>query len=485
MQPYLSALHRWIPFRPSGTKPTSLSTFRVCRFIEVSLILLLLLLGLGLSTLPSAFSDEVAFTLPNCPGYRYPVTLETHGPDTLTEPVGGIYCEASRLFASGSYVLTDALERALGPSTILNVDLAAYYFVDESFADWLCSLSWAKAGRMRIYHQKWESGVPHVSSAFHSRLRACDTPAQFIPLGCDIFDDRMTTNSTSSTSSTLCKFGSVNLLHAKLGRFLTTSGERIIFTGSGNINKSLYANIDDWVILKRVKPVPLTNRVDCIFSTLNEFIGKTNVKVKEFRSIQQSCLEAANLTNVSTVPHLILTPLDGAQYFSNVISAIKEADNVWIASQFLGGDKRIIDALSQKDQGNVKILLDDDNYWSLYTKRDYGYAKYQRTKRLSSLQGRADLEIRYLQTNHHSTGKDRNMLHTRIIMTSKGADRRVYTGSAHWRQNSFVFNVEQQMIIERPELVEQYFTFFNDLWQRGLSAASMPLLDVKATFDLP
>ena len=67
-----------------------------------------------------------------------------------------------------------------------------------------------------------------------------------------------------------------------------------------------------------------------------------------------------------------------------------------------------------------------------------------------------------------------------IIITTTGAKTRVYTGSSHWRHNAFVFNVEQQLVIERPELVAEYTTFFQRMWEHGLPSGSMPLLDVEA-----
>ena len=352
---------------PQRTKLATVSSGAFRHLISAPFLCSFLLLVLGLLYARPAFADEVVFTLPNCEGYNYPVKLETHGPNLLQAPVGHLYCEASKLRTSNNYALTEAIDQALGTRTVVEVDIAAHYFVDESFADWLCSLSWADDGQIRIYHQHWESGVSHVSTEFYRQLRACGTPTQFLPLGCDIFDDSAAPTSNNSSPSRLCKYGSVNLLHANIGRFLTTNGESIIFTGSGNINKSLYANIDDWLILERSKSEPLSAGVECIFATLKAFTGRINVPVAEFRSKQKSCLETASLTNVRTAPQLILTPLGGTKYFSTVIADIADADSVWIASQFLGGDKRIIDALSQKTQGDVRILLDDDNAWNVFT----------------------------------------------------------------------------------------------------------------------
>ena len=448
------------------------------------LALTVLLLALGLTPVRAAWADEAVFTLPNCTGYEYPVALSTRDGNTIEAPAGGLYCEASKVQTSDGYALTETLGRTLGARTVRRVDLTAYYFRDKKFADWLCSLSWTDDALINVYHQRWESGVPHVSNEFYGRLRECSTPVRFRPVGCDVFDDSVASVPDASTSPALCKRGSVAILHAKIWRFITTNGETIILTGSGNVNKSLYANVDDWLVLERSESDPLAKRVECMFSTLNAFVGRMDVKVAEFRSRQESCLNAAKLTKVRTEPQIILTPFGGTQYFSSVITDIKQADSVWVTSQFLG-DKRVINALSGRTQGEVKILLDDDNYWSLFKKRDYGYAEWKRVKRLKALQERTDTQIRYLQTNHHSSGEDSNMLHTRIIMTSTAGVRRVYTGSAHWRQNSFVFNMEQQLVIEKPELVAAYTGFLERLWERGLSDTEMPLVDVPATNKVP
>ena len=443
------------------------------------LVLLFCLAALAFYRIDPVSADEVVFTLPHCTGYDYPVELSTRDGKFLKGPAGGLYCDASKIDVSDGYALTQTIDQTLGARIVRSIDLTAYYFRDKRFAEWICSLSSTDDAPINIFHQRWITGVSHVSDEFHDGLQECSARVRFHPIGCDIFDDAAPSTPDESTSSEHCKLGFVSILHAKIGRFVTTSGETIIFAGSGNINKSLYANVDDWLVFDRDQSDPLAKQFRCMFSTLHEFSGKMNVRVKEFRLEHASCLDGAKETSVSTEPQIILTPYGGTQYFSNVVSAIGEAEIVWIASQFLD-DNRIIRALSQRSKGELKILLDDDNYWSMEKRRNVGYAEWDRVKRLWVLKGRPDTQIRYLQTNHHSSGKNMNMLHARIIITSTGGHWRVYSGSAYWRQNSFVFNIEQQVIIEKPELVSRYKTFFERLWKDGLSATQMPFVDVPA-----
>ena len=378
------------------------------------LLILLLLLMLPFYPLHMGWGDEVVFTVPHCPHYKYPVPLSTKDNNILDAPTGALYCEASRVPITNGYALTEILDENLGGSTIRRVDLAAYYFRDSRFADWLCSRRWTNDAQIYIHHQQWKSGVPHVSTEFRDQLNRCPIPVHFIPIGCDIFDDTLDSTPDPSEPSSTCQRGFVSILHAKIGRFVTTDGTTITYLGSGNINKSLYANIDDWVVLHRRHSDPFNEHINCIFSTLQTFAYRTDVKVKHFRSAHESCLEGQSLTNHTSVPAIILTPYRGTQYFSRVIADIQEADSVWVMSQFLG-DTRVINALSKRTKGGLKILLDDDNYWSLEKERDEGYAQWKRVQRLRSLQTKEGTQIRYLQTNHHSSGKDNNMLHTRII----------------------------------------------------------------------
>lgn len=416
------------------------------------------------------------FTLPECDGFKYPVEISRNGGGMTAGPFGNVYCDGTRKYQTSTIKseLMTRLEKALAGKQINGIDIAAYYIDDADFAEWVCGLPFIEGAMIRIFYQTWFSGQPHVSNDFYGALKSCKASVVFIPVGCDLFDQ----GSAEATLGRKC-MGKVSIMHAKIGRFVLEEGDTVVFTGSGNLNKSLYTNIDDWLIHELPVKDSQARRFECIFSSLLAHSTHDPLSSTESKKAFENCVESITSSADDQGLSMTLTPFAGIEYFNKIVENLEQAEEVMIASQFLD-DRRVVAAIQKNSTGKFRIVLDDDNYWAQRNGTDTGYANGSRAQLLSALAPKANVEIRFSQTNHHGSAIERNMLHTRIVIVRRSGIYTVHAGSAHLRQNSFIRNLEVQYEINAPSLTESYRAFFESLWARSLQYRDMPLLDVPA-----
>lgn len=417
-------------------------------------------------------SAEIApvFTEPDCSNKPYIVAVTDSNGSPLPYPPGGLYCNENDFdawdFSKSNYAAK--IDELIGGEQVQNIYLANYFYSDISFANWLCDISDA-AVNIYLYYQSSGSTYDHISKDFADSLGRCDGTVVFREIGCDIFEEQNRCG------------GGANILHAKVSLFEMSNGELVVFSGSGNANKSFYANLEDWQIWRTSHREGVGIRIRCLFDVLEEISGLRIVPIGFFERVNKQCLSSRNLELSERTPNIKIAtlPSDSDWYRQEIIRAINSADRVLVTSQFLD-DPEIVGAILEKI-GSVTMVMDDDWYWALKGITSSEIIGQSDVANFETAFLNGDLNISFLLTNHHSEARLKNTNHLRYLVTqSAGGAPVVFTGGAHLKEGSINLNIEIQYVLSDPETVSGYLEHFSRLEARSLKADQMPIFDAPA-----
>jgi hypothetical protein len=389
----------------------------------------------------------------------------------MPHPPGGLYCNESDFdnwdFAQS--IFAKKLNDLIDKKKIKNIYLSDYFYSETSYARWLCDASVGLVGHIYLYYQSSGSTYSHISREFADTLANCGAPISFREVGCDVFDtpDR-------------CGSG-VNILHAKVKLFEFFDGSFVVFSGSGNANKSFFANLEDWQIWNSDFSTGNGLRAFCLFEVLEEISGLRIVPVGFFTKVYKQCLSSRNLKLAGDTPgvRIAALPSDADWYRNEIIRAIENADRIYVSSQYLD-DPEIVAAITAKVE-TVSMIMDDDWYWALKGLTSSNIVGVDDVAPFKSAFQAGDLNISFLLTNHHSEASLRNTNHLRyLIARSESGESFVFTGGAHLKQGSIELNVEIQYILSDPSSVSTYLEHFSRLEAKSLTADQMPVFDAPA-----
>ncbi|WFU56832.1 phospholipase D-like domain-containing protein [Bradyrhizobium pachyrhizi] len=427
---------------------------------------------LALAQTPSIHSD-VVFTNPHCSTKRYLVETTDRTADVMTGPTGGYYCSSAD-FLNWHFETSDlgkTIDKMIGERKISRVALSDYYYSEKSFVDWLCSRSFTDEATIRVYYQHTTDERGHLAADFAQSMASCRKRVEFFAVGCDVFAE-----------NNKCNGGNVNILHSKVIEFELDNGVSVAVFGSGNLNKALYANIEDWVILASRDKAGFSFRYNCLFRTLDEVTGLRYAPIAFFSTTYRRCTSSWDGGELDAAPGVRfgILPADSDWFRSKLTKQIAQAAEIMISAQFLS-DPAVVAAL-EASTSRIRVVLDDDFYWTLETKTPTGVVSLEDTTALEPLLRRPNVEVRYVMTNHHNLSGPGNTNHLRLIILrgQEASGNSVFTGSAHLRKGSLDQNIEMQLILDEPHLFERYVKFFEDLYERASTPARMPILDIPA-----
>lgn len=432
--------------------------------------LLVWLLTLGMCCSAAAQTAKPLFSLPNCMAYAFPIALSSESGKVVTGPKGGRFCTSadfSSPLSERSEVLR-ALKGATSGRTVSAVITSSYLYAEPGFAEWLCSLNYAADAGITLLAQRTSDGSGRVSQAFSDAMASCTVAPRFIYFGCDVFDAESLT-----AGSGACSRGRVNILHLKSAYLTFTDGTVAVLLGSGNFNRSLYANMEDWILYTGPMASSLSAAVICTARSVQTGSGK-NVDADSMAEEARRCISTWPAMPPVNGFTLEFAPTQGAAFHQRLLAAIETADAIDVAAQALE-DPDLVKALLDNKAATVRVIADDDWYWALRKRADYYTASYEKLKWVQQL---PKASVRFLQTNHANVGGVGNTLHTRMIAVTKAGTRTVFTGSAHFRPGSLTRNVEHLLTVTDPSATQLYRDFLDALWNSGVSWEDMPLVDV-------
>lgn len=434
---------------------------------------------LGLALFVSYFSASDAtsqtfiplFTEPNCATKDYIVEVKDVVGDDLEGPPGGLYCDETDFpdwdFAESAFA--ELLDELFSERRITNVYMSDYFYTDVSFATWLCERLIGTEARVLTYYQSSANTYAHISRAFADTLSQCHERVEFRKIGCDVFKN-----------PEVCAPG-LNILHAKVKLFELDDGTFVSFSGSGNTNKSFYANLEDWQVINGEINSSQGIRFYCLFDALSETAGLTYTPVGFFDRLNKQCLSTRNVVSANSLGDIGIgiLPSDSTWFRGRVVSSLEDASRIYIVAQFFD-DPEFLLPITEKIR-NVEMIMDDDWYWALEGAQASSIVSILDVEAFQKHYDEGTLDISFLLTNHHEESRMKNTNHLRYVITEKSdGELEVFTGGAHYKKGSLELNYEAQFVISDQEIAEQYLTHFHRLKLRAVGPSQMPAFDAPA-----
>ncbi|MBY2986681.1 phospholipase D-like domain-containing protein [Rhizobium leguminosarum] len=411
---------------------------------------------------------ELIPTEPSCKQYEYQIAVPSPNGDLHKGPVRPFFCTRDDFPESDDLAVLRRLDAAVADRQIKDIRVSAYYYSDVRVARFICSRRFTADAKVTVYRQAGRRA--HVSEPFMSELANCKVSVRFLDIGCDVF-----------AADSVCRSGSVNVLHSKVMLIRGETNWAVTVLSSGNFNKSMFANIEDWVVAVTDVGSKHERQVACIFSTLEELGGVPAIPQGYASGLYSRCIGSWNAGGADNGVELLMMPSGEKFYIDQMVGDIEKASEVIIVSQYLSHD-RILNAIS-KTGASVRVLSDSAWHFVLQSGAPVGVFNVADTSALAVIQQKRTVDQAFLMTNYRGDGGLCNTVHARFVVIRSTSGTTVYTGSAHLRTGSFQLNLEQQMRIQNPELAESYVKFAERLTLAARTSAQLPStgIAIKAT----
>lgn len=416
-----------------------------------------------------ASEDFIHFTSPNCKNKPFVESIYQNDGIKRSFSKGNMFCTKEDFkdlnSSETSVFMFSELKKILSDKTIETIELSYYYFNEFAIAEMFCDLFEANNFKLTIYTQNSEDPYKFPSNV-QNHLDKCGIKPKIIPVGCDVFSDAE------------CELKGINTNHIKLLRINRARTVTHLF-GSGNINQSLYSNLDHWESKTVAKGSYFDVKHQCLFNALSELNKSPSYKGK----VTNFYLECIKNAPQASSYEVFVMPFEYNEFKERVSDILNESINlqenrdnpkVDVSFQSLK-DREIRDGILEAiNRGaDVRVLLDD--YWyyhsigitSIFTNNS-DYENY--VKPIIESHG---VKVRFCETNHNAKyGDFRNVLHHRTIIY-QGLKDAVITGASHFKYGSLKHNLENQYIIDSPSSIEKYLDEFEKTWKKCLPSSSM------------
>ncbi|WP_436039196.1 phospholipase D-like domain-containing protein [Rhizobium sp. LjRoot98] len=423
-------------------------------------------------------ADSAFISIPTCQTRQLITPTTSDSGLNITSTRGEVFCTAKdfKADAAESSRLISELKARLSGRTIQDLRLSAFYFSSPEVARWICVQHYTSDAKLTIFNQT-STGREHLSPEFTAAMESCPIIPRFLEVGCNVFGGDEANDAAANDSETaVCRRGRVNILHTKLVWMRLDNNQVVMAAGSGNFSRSLYANIEDWIVFQRPIGSSLERQLYCIFDTLYENAGVPELAVSYVASLYRGCVSSWGASAGEENIRFSMLPSDDDSYRDTIVKTITSASELTIVPQLLT-EPAIINALNQTS-AKVRIILDDDYYWALKKQERVGVISYQEALPLATLLAKPGVEVRYLQTNHKGDDAFTNTLHTRLIFAKSQEKAVVITGSPHLKAGSFRLNFENVAVLSDVAMTNSYQSDLDQLWSRGIPEPDMPTQDI-------
>jgi HKD family nuclease len=363
------------------------------------------------------------------------------------------YCTLAEYDLSQPHFFQAAIERIIAGEKIIAMRMSLYAFSDVSIANRMCKALSPDTHELSIMVQR-DTG----SESALGHLEKC---ARQLGVGrIAAFQGGM-------------QVGGINSFHPKLV-YIETPTRQIALIGSGNLSSG--RKHTDYVYAVDVvrndqaangAKRALVTWVGCVTGHIND---------PSFDSTRNAVLLVrAACDSFDPAEASYLMPGDARQWLARSGFLLGRSDEFRIVSQgFNSADVNYLVRLAIRSGKKVRILLDDDMYWSsLYPDRDLMNEPYELNEYVLPLI-RLGAQVRYVVTNHHDIS--RNFQHAKVYSFHAQNQGTAMVGSLNATGSALSDNLEVMTEIEGTGF-QQYNAWFEDLWTRSIAHEEMPTAD--------
>ncbi len=388
------------------------------------------------------YEFEVLFTNPVCAEYRYPTPVLANDGTTLEAKPRNVYCKSSDLAASASRSISPQfrlIEWTNDPAT-KEIFMAFLSFSNEDVGRALCAA--VRRGVKLGIVLDAEPDEEAEGNRLAEGLKQCGPGVQVYYRG---------------------NRGGIGYAHNKL--FLVNPSDarqvRVVFS-SGNMTTGTALHHENWNF---VTTSPRSHFAQAQLCLRDSLINHAETKAA-FVAAMASCRAAIATPEEDDIKSFFV-PGEGRKAFNAIKSMAEAAERVDVTAHRFSGDfVRLFDALLTGGK-NIRMVTDDDMYWTWKLRRDIG--RNMRTEAYKVMDLRAKgLDLRFLETNQNNV----ILQHNKYMIFELGARDAVFAGAGNFTSSAFSNNMENFYVMTAPEVVRAYQAQYEKFYGEMATAES-------------
>lgn len=344
-----------------------------------------------------------------------------------------------------------------------SVRMAIYIFSDISIARELCSAYQRNRYKLTIYSQsRGPSGhtAVGISPEVVSTLTACMSGDDFrtIEIGCDIWSD------------TSCRGRPLSTLHTKLIEIHRENGNYAVITGSGNLGRGLYSNLEDWLFFNNSNYLVHL----CVWKTI-EALAEGH---SDAQAVFNSCSASKQVETFSDgAGSFIFLPFEAEAYYQRFYEEAAGADEITIVSMDFK-DRRLAGSLRSALQRGATLMfyVSSDWYHAARAGVKVGNAAVDEISFANTLEQSfpGQVEIRFVDVNFFSSTIRNNLHHKFALFERKDGEATVITGTVNMNRGAISNNLDQAYVLG-GETALAYAEYISWLGEVSLPYREMPI----------
>jgi phosphatidylserine/phosphatidylglycerophosphate/cardiolipin synthase-like enzyme len=253
-----------------------------------------------------------------------------------------------------------------------------------------------------------------------------------------------------------------------LADYADDSDKKTIVYSSGNMSSGTILHHENWGFITTSKKSYFYQAHACLREGMLEFHHSRG----EFSKFIQTCKNKIKAVEEDDIK-LFIVPGEGKKAMNQIVKLVESHDQLDLAFHRFSNTaliKALTDALEQDK--SVRLVGDDDLYWSGKLNRQIGSNSKQESSHVSKLV-LAGAKVAYMQTN----GSAHLLHHNKfIVFNQQNQPRFVFTGAGNFTQAAFNHNFENFYLIAIDEIVSRYQAQYEYLFKAlATSEKFMPI----------
>ena len=425
--------------------------------------LLLLLIFVSSNVLAGNITDypfydyKLVFTNPVCKAYAYEQVVYANNGEVLRTKPENVYCKRSD--NALNYERQDTpnfyLRQLIGDQNVTEVFLTYLSFSDAKVAEALCSAIESRNLKVTfIIDSKNAEGARRQSA-----MKRFDEVAK-----CRAKDSVLSASEVANIPEMLVRGNTKGLgyAHNKLiiANYKTPKKVTLVFS-SGNMSSGTLTHHENWHFLTTSKDTYFYQTHEC----LREGMINHGDSKASYKAYLASCRAKITVSEEDDIKSYFV-PSDGKLAMENILKNIENSQTVDIAVHRFTNKDLIQGLVTAAKDKKVRFIADDDIFWTGKLRKKIGSNTPNEYYNMNSVR-RAGAEVHFMQTNEKSYLLHHNKMIVFNFPDGKGA---VHTGAGNFTKAAFSENFENYYFITIPEIVNQFRTQYDHLFNNLASS---------------
>lgn len=261
--------------------------------------------------------------------------------------------------------------------------------------------------------------------------------------------------------------GRIGLQHNKIMLYQNDSSELGVVFSSANLSTGTVLHHENWHFIRTAEDSYFGQSHLCLKEgLLNYYQDKKTFR--EFIALCKSKIAAAEEDDIQT----FFVPGEGNTAGKVILEQLAQADEVFIAAHRFSWtllQKELLALLTAKKIA-LKIVVDDDIYWSGKLGRGIGANTTDEARRLEPLV-QAGAQVRYMETNQKEMLFHHNKF---MVFKKKNQGLGVFAGAGNFTTTAFTDNFENFYWIQIPQVTQTFILQSEHLWQLATPVEKLP-----------